>query len=57
LSSKGVSFTSGEFNKFGIMETISKFIAQNQVEMFLARMKASLFQVKPNAHNRKNLVI
>jgi hypothetical protein len=31
LASKGISFTSGEFTKHGIMETISAFITQNQV--------------------------
>jgi len=31
LASKGFSFTSGEFTKHGIMETISTFIAENQV--------------------------
>jgi hypothetical protein len=48
LASKGVTFTSGDFAKHGILETISKFIAKNQVENFLARMKTCMFKPKEN---------
>ncbi len=49
MATKGMAFTAGEFAKHSIMETISKFIAENQVEMFLARMKTCMLGMKPKA--------
>lgn len=56
LASKGLTFTAAEFSKYGILQTISKFIAKNQVEVFLARMKTCMFQVKPKLEEAKKLV-
>ena len=43
---KGVQFTTGDFKKFKIIDTLSGFISKNEVELFTIKMKMTMLWLK-----------
>jgi hypothetical protein len=42
LAAKGVAFSTQEFTKYCILETLSKFIEKSQVELFMVKLKMAM---------------
>jgi hypothetical protein len=42
LASKGLAFTTQEFTKYRILETLSKFIEKNQIELFMVKLRMAM---------------
>jgi len=42
LASKGVSFSTQEFTKYRILETLGQFIEKSQVELFMVKLKMAM---------------
>jgi hypothetical protein len=46
LVTKGVQFTTGDFKKFKILDTLSGFISKNEVELFTIKMKMNMMWIR-----------
>lgn len=42
LASKGVSFSTQEFTKYRLLETLSKFVEKSQIELFMVKLKMAM---------------
>lgn len=42
LASKGVAFSSQEFRKYRLLETLGQFIEKSQVELFMVKLKMTM---------------
>ena len=42
LATKGLGFTTQEFTKYQILQTLSKFIEKSQVELFMVKLKMAM---------------
>ena len=55
LVSKGINFSVADYHKYQVLDTVSKIIAQSQMDLFLIKMKMTMLslnvQKKPQNHN------
>lgn len=42
LAAKGLAFTTQEFTKYRILETLSRFVEKSQIELFMVKLKMAL---------------
>ena len=42
LASKGLAFTSQEFTKYRILETLARFVDKSRIELFMVKLKMTL---------------
>lgn len=42
LTSKGITFSTAEFHKYKVLETVSRIIAKGQLDLFLVKMKMTM---------------
>ena len=42
LASKGLAFTSQEFTKYRILETLARFVDKSRIELFMVKLKMAL---------------
>ena len=45
LVKKEIYFTKGELEKYQVVETVSKFISKNQIDLFLVKMKMTILMM------------
>jgi hypothetical protein len=48
LVSKGIKFTVADFQKNKVMDTVSKIIAKNQLDLFMVKMKMTMLNLNSN---------
>ena len=46
LVNKGIYFSSAEFQKHKVVETVSNFISKSQLDLFLIKMKLTMLALK-----------
>lgn len=49
LVSKGINFSVADFHKYQVMQTVSSIIAQNQMDLFLVKMKMTMLNLNVQA--------
>lgn len=49
LVSKGIHFSVADFHKYQVMQTVSRIIAQNQMDLFLVKMKMTMLNLNAQA--------
>ena len=57
LVSKGIKFTVADFQKNKVMDTVSKIIAKNQLDLFMVKMKMTMLNLNSSKNfstNRKS---
>lgn len=42
LAAKGLAFTTQEFTKYRILETLAQFIEKSQIELFMVKLKMAM---------------
>lgn len=56
LVSKGINFTVADYHKYQVMDTVSRIIAHNQMELFLIKMRMTMLSLsverKPHDHTQ-----
>lgn len=45
LVSKGINFSVADYHKYQVLETVSKIIAQSQMDLFLIKMKMTMLSL------------
>lgn len=45
LTSKGIHFSVADFHKHQVLQTVSGIIAQNQMDLFLVKMKMTMLSL------------
>jgi hypothetical protein len=53
LAVKGVLFSTQEFTKYKILETLSQFIEKSQVELFTVKLKMTMVMLGKNNQESK----
>ena len=55
LASKGVVFSTQEFTKYKILETLGQFIEKSQVELFAVKLKMAMMMLGKNNQGNKTM--
>jgi hypothetical protein len=42
LATKGLVFTTAEFSKYRVIQTLAEFVEKSQVELFMVKLKMAL---------------
>jgi hypothetical protein len=48
LANKGILFSVAEYHKYKVMDTVSRIIAHNQMQLFLIKMQMSMLTLNSN---------
>jgi hypothetical protein len=55
LATKGTAFSSQEFGKYKILETLAKFIEKSQVELFMVKLKMAMMWKTKDSKTEKSM--
>lgn len=56
LATKGLVFSTQEFTKYRVLETLSQFIEKNQVELFMVKLKMAMMWLGKGQKDEKTMV-
>lgn len=56
LATKGLVFSTQEFTKYRVLETLSQFIEKNQVELFMVKLKMAMMWLGKGQKEEKTMV-
>lgn len=45
LSNKGIEFTTADFHKYRVLETITNYISRNKLELFMIKMQMTVLNL------------
>lgn len=54
LATKGLVFSTQEFTKYRLLETLSQFIEKNQVELFMVKLKMAMMCLNGKNHPQEH---
>ena len=57
LATKGLVFSSQEFTKYKILETLGQFIEKSQIELFMVKLKMAMMWVGGKSSHEENAMV
>lgn len=57
LATKGVTFSTQEFTKYKILETLGQFIEKNQAELFMVKLKKAMVWLGGKGSQQENAMV